>query len=281
MQQIDDTAKPPASPAPVQLRVYWQPCCTSCLKAKEFLAEHGFAFESINVREAPGALDELAALGVRSIPVIARGTDYVLAQDLDEVADFLGLASRRQRLSMEELYARLAALLAAAQRCVLAMPVDRWHTRLPQRERTWRDLGFHVAMIVDGYLNAARGGVLEFHWFEKLPPAGLSTPAALAAEIRNTASTLAAMAEDGPAPTRLLSTYYGDRPALTVLERTAWHVAQHCRQLESIVVDTLGRPLAQRLGPAELEGLPIPRDVWDREIVNEVKAGRSMPPQAT
>ena len=31
------------------LKVYWQPGCSSCLKTKEFLLEHGIPFESVNV----------------------------------------------------------------------------------------------------------------------------------------------------------------------------------------------------------------------------------------
>ena len=33
----------------IPLKVYWQPGCSSCLKAKEFLIEHGIEFQSINL----------------------------------------------------------------------------------------------------------------------------------------------------------------------------------------------------------------------------------------
>ena len=35
------------------LKVYWQPGCSSCLKTKEFLLDHGVTFESIYVLDAP------------------------------------------------------------------------------------------------------------------------------------------------------------------------------------------------------------------------------------
>ena len=44
-------------------KFYWQPGCSSCLRAKEFLKQHGIAFDSINVREDEGAMDDLARLG--------------------------------------------------------------------------------------------------------------------------------------------------------------------------------------------------------------------------
>lgn len=32
-----------------RVKVFWQPGCSSCLKAKEFLARHGVDFESIKL----------------------------------------------------------------------------------------------------------------------------------------------------------------------------------------------------------------------------------------
>ena len=60
-------------------KVYWQPGCTSCLRAKEFLKENGIPFESINVREDAGAMEHLARLGAKSIPVITRGDEFAFA----------------------------------------------------------------------------------------------------------------------------------------------------------------------------------------------------------
>ena len=96
------------------LQVYWQPGCTSCLKVKEFLREHALEFESINVREHPEAMDALAARGVRSVPVIVRGDDLVLGQNIDEVAAFVGVTLDRRRLPDDVLAARLMALLDLA-----------------------------------------------------------------------------------------------------------------------------------------------------------------------
>ena len=56
------------------LKVYWQPGCSSCLKTKEFLLDHGIPFESVNVLEDDEAFTELQALGVRMVPIAARGT---------------------------------------------------------------------------------------------------------------------------------------------------------------------------------------------------------------
>jgi hypothetical protein len=49
-----------------------------------------------------------------------------------------------------------------------------------------------------------------------------------------------------------------------VLERTTWHVAQHVRQLERVLV-ALDVDLGTALAPALLDGLPLPAAVWDAE----------------
>jgi glutaredoxin len=63
-----------------QVKVYWQPWCTSCLRVREFLEKRGIAFDSVNVLEREGAMEELRGLGARSVPVVARGGEFVFAR---------------------------------------------------------------------------------------------------------------------------------------------------------------------------------------------------------
>jgi glutaredoxin len=247
--------------------VYWQPGCTSCLKAKEFLARHGIDYESINVRASPDAPARLAALGARSIPVIARGDDWVYGQDLDDLARFLGLDDERARLAPPALADRLERLLAAASRYTAQLPDGVLETLLPGRaDRAGADLAYHVPMIVAGFLAAAAGGCLNFEYFERRPSGTDRLRPALVAAQRAVALRFAdwwrASAAALPAE---VDTYYGRRALATVLERTAWHVAQHARQLESLVRGT-GQAPDGALGSAELDGLPLPEGLWDPEI---------------
>ena len=52
-----------SSPEASVIKAYWQPGCTSCLRMKEFLTEHGVPFASVNVLEDRDAFAELAMLG--------------------------------------------------------------------------------------------------------------------------------------------------------------------------------------------------------------------------
>jgi glutaredoxin len=253
------------------LRLYWQPGCTSCLRTREFLQSRGVAFESINVLADPRAFEALAELGVRTVPVLARGDRYVLAQDLAEVARFAGQPYRQRRLAVPQLLARIAALVEAAAQHAERWPAAALPLQLPERPRSHADLLYHVAMIVQGLLDAAEpGGLgrLDYEYFERRPPASLVAPQALAAELRRVAVALrdnaAAMAAG--AEQRRVVTYYGERPLHEVLERTAWHVAQHIRQVNHLLLDVLRVADARSLDPALLSGLPLPERVWDAEI---------------
>lgn len=248
-------------------RLYWQPGCTSCLKAKEFLAAHGIAFDSINVRAVPGAMAALERLGARSVPVIVQGDRFCFGQKLEEVARFVGVTCRRVRLPMAILIDRVRRLLRPAVLLAEQMPTLSFETLIDGRpDRSYGDIGFHIAMIAEGFLTSARGEELSFDYFLKRPEGTLRCATAVTAQIEATASrfnTWSATADE--AGDQFVHTYHGAQPLHDVLERTAWHFAQHCRQLEHIV-RTLGLPPLATLGDAELAGLPLPEGVWDKEI---------------
>jgi arsenate reductase-like glutaredoxin family protein len=246
--------------------VYWQPGCTSCLKTKEFLRSHGIAFESVNVREAPGAMERLARLGAKSIPVVTRGDEFAFGQNLDDVARFVGVAVTRTMLATPVLVARLIALLDIAACYAEQLPEGARQTKLPGRERTYLDLAYHVSQIVVGFLDSALGGRLTFEHFERRPPEHVLTGADSARITRSVSQALAVWwSVNQPRLPATLDTYYGVQPLQAVLERTTWHVAQHVRQLDR-VLELLAIAQRVRLPAHLLEDLPLPRDVWDAEV---------------
>lgn len=250
-----------------EYRVYWQPGCSSCLRAKEFLKTHGIAFKSINVREQEGGMDELASLGARTVPVVAKGNRFVFCQDLNDLAEFVGVNLSLPRLSPADLVAKLDLVLGAAQRYVVQLSGDTLDTGLPGRDRTYRDLAYHVFMIPVGFLDAARGGELTFEHFEQKPPEAMRTAAQVASFGDAVRQRLAEWWSDASALDSLepVMTYYGVKSAESVLERTAWHAAQHTRQLMAVVQQSGVTPDGP-LGEDELGGLPLPDEVYDDEI---------------
>jgi hypothetical protein len=61
---------------------------------------------------------------------------------------------------------------------------------------------------------------------------------------------------------RKMKTYYGMQPMHAVFERSAWHSAQHARQLMH-VLERFGIEPDGRLTPHDLAGLPLPERLFE------------------
>jgi len=199
------------------------------------------------------------------VPVVARGGSFVYAQILGDVVGFLGLdAKTGPQLSPAELVRRLDLILAAAQRYARQMPENALERQLPERPRSYRVLLHHVFQIPAAFVDAMEGGALTYENMTAEPPPDLRTPAAIAELGEKTRRRVAAwwsgLADRSGRQT--VSTYYGARPMHEVLERTAWHSAQHARQVMSLL-EQQGIPPDGPLGAAELQGLPLPEKLWD------------------
>lgn len=212
-------------------------------------------------------LAALARFGLRAVPVVARGDDFVHAVDLAAVARFLGLAApAAPALAPGQLVARLDVILAAAQDALRQIPPQRLNDTLRDRDRTLLELSHHVFRIAEAMLDAAGGRALREADFTAPPPPDMSSAAAVTDYGDAIRARLKAWWDgegDGLAR-RAVATYYGPQSLHELLERTCWHAAQHVRQLAMALQD-LGIAPARPLTDAELSGLPLPDKVWDTE----------------
>jgi glutaredoxin len=248
------------------LRVYWRPGCSSCVKVKEFLSGLGVAYESINVSARPEAMEELRALGVRTVPVVARGDAYVFAQELADVSRFIGKDVEFRRLAAPLLVEKWVTILEAAQRHVMQIPAARMGERATAgRDRSIRDLAYHVYQIADAFLQAVESGKEDLTAIYNAPPPDAVRTAldirAYGAAVTGRLRRWWAGIED-KSLAGVVKTYYGVQPLHHVLERCAWHSAQHARQivavLEGFSINVDG-PLTQR----DYAGLPMPAGLWE------------------
>jgi glutaredoxin len=257
-----------AENAAERVRVFWQPGCSSCLRTKEFLSKNGVDYESINVHGNPAGMEELRKLGARSVPIVARGGKFVFAQTLTDVIKFLNLDIRLQeRLSPEELVGKIRIVLPAAARYLQQIPAEWLDQPFRNRNRPIRVLGHHVFRIVEAFLEAVGDGrELTYELIMQDAAPTLRSGEDLA---RYGAGVLARVdawwencADRGGEG--MMDTYFGRHPMQVVLERTAWHPAQHTRQL-MLILDTLDIEPDGRLTAADLAGLPLPDKAWDNE----------------
>jgi glutaredoxin len=251
-----------------RVRVFWQPGCTSCLRTKEFLTRHGVDYESINVHGNDAALAELAQLGARSVPIVARGSRFVFAQTIGDVIGFLGLKVKPQEcLSPEALMAKLDLVLSAAARYVRQIPEAELDKPFRNRNRPIRALAHHVFRIVEGFLESMQDGrelTYERIMQDTAPSRGTAEDIARYGEgvLARAKKWWAAYPDKRCAQT--MATYFGAHPVHLVLERTVWHPAQHTRQL-MLVLESLGIAPERALGAADLAGLPLPEKAWDED----------------
>jgi glutaredoxin len=247
------------------IKVFWQPWCTSCLRVREFLAGRGVDFDSINVVEDADGRAELSRLGARSVPVVARGDDFVFAQSIKDVTTFLGLdAAAGPELTAAELVARLDLILTAAQRYVRQLPMAELETELPNRPRSYRVLAHHIFRIPKAFLEMTEGQTLSYEMTVAPPPPNMRTTDHIATygeDVRQGILAWWAARQDKACAERV-PTYYGEQPLHEVLERTVWHSCQHTRQLLSLL-ERLGIEPNRPLTAADLAGLPLPAEVWD------------------
>jgi len=249
-----------------ELRVYWRPGCSSCVKVKEFLTNLGVDYESINVSARPEAMAELRALGVRTVPVVARGSEYVFAQELADVSAFVGRKVDFQRLAPPALYDKWQQVLSAAQRHVMQIPAARLAERAtPGRDRSIRDLAYHVHQVPDSFLQAVEDGVQDLTSVYNAPPPAEVTRVE---QIRDYGRSVSARLErwwrrngDRAAQAKV-QTYYGEQPLHHVMERCTWHSAQHARQIMA-VLERLGIAPDGPLTAGDYAGLPLPAGLWE------------------
>ncbi len=248
-----------------RIKVFWQPGCSSCLRTKEFLTKQGIDFESINVHNNPAGMAELAELGARSVPVVALGGRYTLCQSFNDVVKFLDLKTKlMDPLPPQQLVAKLDLVLTAAARYTRQFTESQLREVFRNRNRTPGGTAFHIFRVAEMGLQAAQQIELEFEGFNDLPPPEWTAEdiAGWGLQVRQRILDWWGQQTDREL-TFLVPTYYGQRPMHDVLERTAWHAAQHTRQL-MIMLESHGTPPDRPLTAEDLAGLPVPDEVWDR-----------------
>jgi glutaredoxin len=251
-----------------RVRVFWQPGCSSCVKVKEFLSDRGVDFESINVLEDDTALVELEALGAQSIPVVARGSTFVFAQSLPQVAKFLGLPPTPAQtiLPAETLMTRWAYFLERAESMTTRIPPDRLDYRpVAERDRSVRALAYHIFQVPEAFLATVLDGLEDWTLIANEPvPQTIRSVDHILGYARNMTDALGdwwrGLADKSCRwPVR---TFYGEQLAIELLERQTWHSAQHARQLET-VLRSFDVPLTAPINPSAYDGLPMPAGLWD------------------
>lgn len=214
----------------------------------------------------PGGMDQLKALGLRNVPVVAIGERYTFCQNLKDVAKFLGVVLNREQLSPAELVARYDSILETAQGLVRQVPAERMSERvIPNRPRIIRPFVYHIFRIGEAFLLTYRGEQYTATLPNVEPPEALQTGAQFAEYGQRVRDDLRSWWESNPNDRELqhkVQTFYGPQAAHDVFERSVWHSAQHCRQL-AVVLERFGITPQRPLRAEQTKGLPMPEGLWE------------------
>lgn len=210
----------------------------------------------------------LEKYGMRKVPVLAKGDNFVFGQMLDPFAKFIGKEGvPLPELSPEELYRKYELVFAAAQRLIRQFPQERLLERvIPHRSRVIRTLGYHIFRIGEAFLETWNGAEYSVTIADNEPPDEIQTGDDIArygaAVWKQYETWWSGLSPEERTLSKVLKTYYGDTVAHRVFERVTWHSAQHCRQLVA-VLERMGIDADRPLTPQDLAGLPLPERLWE------------------
>lgn len=202
------------------------------------------------------------------MPVVSKGENYVFGQNLEDVAEFVGLAGTGHKpLPPDQLIKKWVLVLRALQRYVRQMPTDRINENvIENRQRSIRLLAHHAFRIAEAYLESVTEGKEYAVQHANVPPKDGThlTGEEIAAYGEGVIERLQKWWSQVPDPSLSvkIKTYYGMQPMAMVFERSTWHSAQHARQLAH-VLERFGIEPNGRLTPEDLAGLPLPERLFE------------------
>jgi hypothetical protein len=210
----------------------------------------------------------LLSLGVQTVPVLAKGGQYIFCQNLEDVAEFVGLqGTGHTPLPPAMLVEKWLAVLRAAQRYIRQIPNPRLGERaIDNRDRSILLLSHHIFRIGEAFLETAIDDVEYWANNANVPPQdGTCTTGdeivaygdGIIERIKNWWAQL-----DDRSCQQKVKTFYGTPPMHQLFERSTWHSAQHTRQMIA-VLERFGIDPDRRLSADDLAGLPLPERIWD------------------
>jgi hypothetical protein len=212
--------------------------------------------------------EQLLKLGVRTVPVPARGEQFIFCQNLEDVAEFVGVqGTGHTPIAPEILLTKWLNVLRAAQRYVRQIPDERLTERvIDNRDRSIRLMSHHIFRIAEAFLETAIDDVEYRVNNANVPPAeGTCTTGA---EIVRHGDGMIARVEqwwdrlEDESCRQNIKTFYGTPPMHQLFERSTWHSAQHTRQLTA-VLERFGIEPNGRLSAEDLADLPPPEGLWE------------------
>src|SRR5262249_57490203 len=130
----------------------------------------------------PEGRRDLEPFGVPRVPATIVGGRAVHGWNPKALAELVGVPyAEHKQLTPPELAQRLDLVLAATQRALRQIPREHLGMKAPGRNRTVRQLGFHVFRLSAAFVDTREQGHLSENTFEESPPSEMADGEAIAA----------------------------------------------------------------------------------------------------
>jgi hypothetical protein len=216
------------------------------------------------VQAHPEGYDELKRAGISRVPALTVGNRAAHGWNPPAYAELLGIPyTAKTKLPPAVLAQRLDIVLDTTQQLIRSVPDHHLDWRPPERNRTFRNLGYHVFRLALAFVDGMDLGEFPESWLLDEAPTDLKDGEAIArygALVRGRISGWFEGASPGEFE-RIIKVYYGPQSGHDLLERTAWHAAQHLRQLY-VLCERLGITPPVPMPTHAFAGLPLPDALW-------------------
>ncbi|MDC1067345.1 DinB family protein, partial [Alphaproteobacteria bacterium] len=227
-------------------------------------------FESINILEDPRGFKDLEKFGLRMVPIVIKGEKWAngaVFRDVAKVVDFS--YNEHEKLDPNILFSKIIKINEISNSFLKQIPVSKLDIILPGRPRSYRQLLYHIFNIPEVFLN----------YFQNETPYTYEALLSILPDRMKDKSDLYDYAKDIKLKfeswwsneginfdfEKPANVYYGKVSFHEVLERTAWHSGQHCRQVELLLKEKLNITPKFALNESLFSGLPMPSNIWDNE----------------
>ena len=156
-------------------------------------------------------------------------------------------------------------ILKTAARHIRQIPDDKLGGKILDRDRTYRELTYHIFRITEALLDTANGAELTVSYYSDKPPADMQTSEQIACYGDEVLKRFSSWWAGYPNKLgdAIVKTYFGQKPLHEVLERSTWHSGQHVRQIVMAMEEFMGVKPENPLTFNDFAGLPMPEKVWD------------------
>jgi len=231
------------------------------------LSSHGVRFEHHDVTTDAAAAADLAARGIRAVPVVRVGDEMIVGFDEAKLRTIVGLSGLSPSRDTAWVAGRFDLILGRTIDTANQLRSDQLDGLFPQRHMTVRSHLLHILSFAEGGYRSHQTGTFDIDdmMAATASTAALKTSADICGygeRVRDDICAFLRTADAGTLERVVVSHYGGEVSVLEVLRILLRHSAHHLKQLHWYLATGVGVAIAKPLTPDDLEGIALPAELF-------------------